>query len=98
MTPQYVVGYLNETRLWYIVLTGWHTELNAKVHLEQKGFITYLPQESVRRRWAGREKKIHIPVLPGCVFIYATEEEIQIVQKLYTVFHPSIISNSYQNQ
>lgn len=98
MTSQYVIEYLNETRLWYIVLTNQRAELNTKNHLEQEGFITYLPQDSVRRQWAGHKKKIHIPAIPRCVFIYATEEEIQRVQKQYTVFPPEIISNSYQNQ
>ena len=98
MTSQYIIENLSKTRSWYIVLTGRYAELNTKTHLERKGLITYFPQDSVRRRWAGREKEIHIPAIPRCVFIYATEDEIQRVQKQYTVFHPDIISNSYQNQ
>lgn len=91
MTSQYIINHLDKPRLWYIVLTGMYAELKAKQDLEQNGFITYLPQISVRRQWAGHTKKIHIPIITRCVFVYATDEEIRKIQERYTVFPSQII-------
>lgn len=67
--------------MWYIVLTAPHAELSTQKKLERQGFITYVPATSVRRTWDGRIKEIHIPALTRCVFVYATNEEMQEMQK-----------------
>lgn len=98
MTFQYIINHLDKPRSWYIVWTGPHAELHTQNELEQKGIVTYVPSAPIRRRWAGRIKEIHIPLLPGCVFVYATDEEVQGMQKQYTVFTPQDMAAFYQNQ
>lgn len=82
MTFQYIINHLHEPHLWCIVLTAPHAELNIQKKLEQQGFITYVPTISVRRSWAGCIKEIHIPTIARCVFVYATKEEMQEMQKI----------------
>lgn len=81
MTFQYIINHLHEPHLWCIVLTAPHAELNIQKKLEQQGFITYVPTISVRRSWAGCIKEIHIPTIARCVFVYATKEEMQEMQR-----------------
>ena len=70
MTFQYIVDHLGKPHSWYVVLTGPHVELDIKRKLEQQGFITYVPFDSIQRHWAGRTKKIHIPTITRCVLGY----------------------------
>ncbi len=98
MTSQYIIDYLDKSHSWYVVLTGPHAELNTKKDLELKGFITYVPLNSVRRRWARHVKEIHTPAIARCVFVYATDEDIQRLQKQYITFTPQILKTFYQNQ
>ena len=81
-----------------IVLTGPHAELSTKKKLEQQGYITYVPLVPVRRSWAGYIKEIHIPAITRCVFVYATNQEIQGMQKEYTILPPQTITALHQNQ
>ena len=98
MTFQYIINHLHEPHLWCIVLTAPHAELNIQKKLEQQGFITYVPTISVRRSWAGCIKEIHIPAITRCVFVYATNQEIQGMQKEYTILPPQTITALHQNQ
>ena len=98
MTFQYIINHLDKPHLWYIVLTASHTELSTQKKLERQGFITYVPATSVRRTWDGRIKEIHIPAITRCVFVYATNQEIQGMQKEYTILPPQTITALHQNQ
>ncbi len=47
----------------------------------------------------GRDiKEIHIPAVARCVFVYATNQEIQGMQKEYTILPPQTITALHQNQ
>lgn len=98
MTFQYIINHLNKPHLWYIVLTAPHAELSTQKKLERQGFITYVLATSVRRTWDGRIKEIHIPAIARCVFVYATNEEMQEMQKEYAVLSPKTVTTLYQNQ
>ena len=98
MTFQHIITHLGKPHSWYIVLTGPHAELSIKKKLERQGFITYVPVTSVRRCWAVCIKEIHTPVIARCVFIYATDENIQGIQNEYTVLSPQTVTALYQNQ
>ena len=98
MTSQYIIDHLDKPHTWYVVLTGPHGELTIKQKLEQQGLITYVPLNSVRRHWAGRIKEIHIPAITRCVIVYATNQEIQGMQKEYTILPPQTITALHQNQ
>lgn len=98
MTSQYIIDHLDKPHTWYVVLTGPHGELTIKQKLEQQGLITYVPLNSVRRHWVGRIKEIHIPAVARCVFVYATDNDIQKVQREYTVLPFQTIKALYQKQ
>ena len=98
MTFQYIVDHLGKPHSWYVVLTGPHVELDIKRKLEQQGFITYVPFDSIQRHWAGRTKKIHIPTITRCVLVYTTNEEIQRIQKEYVILPFQTITALYQSQ
>ena len=98
MTSQYIIDHLDKPHAWYVVLTGPHAELTIKQKLEQQGLITYVPLNSVRRQWAGCIKEIHILAIARCVFVYATDNDIQKVQRKYTVLPSQTIKALYQGQ
>ena len=95
MTFQYIINRLNKPHLWYIVLTAPHAELSTQKKLERQGFITYVPATSGRRSWAGCIKEIHIPTIARCVFVYATKEEMQEMQKEYTALSLQTVTALY---
>lgn len=74
---------LNETRNWYIVLTSPWKERRTREALENKGMITYFPTVRVKRRWKEQVKEMQIPAVNRCVFIYATDTEIEILKGKY---------------
>ena len=98
MTSQDIKKQLKEPHFWNIVLTGQHAEPRTKAMLEAKGIITWLPLAPVRRQWGRILKEIHTPVIARCVFIYATDENIQGIQNEYTVLSPQTVTALYQNQ
>lgn len=92
MTTHYIQENLDKPRLWHIVLTGPRGERKTKETLERQGLIAYLPFAVVRRRWAGHTKEIHIPAVARCVFIYASQEEIQSLKGQYPIFPSEVIA------
>lgn len=82
---------LEEPHYWYIVLTGRHAEPRTKAVLEAKGIITWLPLVPVRRQWGQILREIHTPVIPGCVFVYISDEERNVLQKSYRLLEPEAI-------
>ena len=83
MILQDIKNRLNETRNWYIVLTSPRQEKKAKETLDNKGMITYLPTIRVKRQWQERTREIQIPAVNRCIFIYATEVEIETLKGTY---------------
>ncbi|WP_300700774.1 UpxY family transcription antiterminator [Bacteroides sp.] len=98
MAFQQIKEQLDKTHTWYIILTGPCAELKTKARLEDIGMITYLPLASVKRQWGGKTKRIRIPAIARCVFIYASDEELQILQNGFSVFRVKELFNTYQNQ
>ena len=89
---------LDKTHSWYIILTGPCAELKTKARLEDIGMITYLPLASVKRQWGGKTKKIRIPAIARCVFIYVSDEKLQTLQNGYPILRVKELFNAYQNQ
>lgn len=76
----------NEIRTWHIVLTSPWKERKTKNDLENKGIITYLPTILVRRRWKEQVREIRVPSVNRCLFIYATDTEIEALKGEYPTF------------
>lgn len=85
MKLQDISKHLNEARSWYIILTPPRKERKTKEALDNKGMITYLPTVYVKRQWKERIKKIQIPAINRCVFIYASSAELEVVRTAYPV-------------
>lgn len=98
MAFQQIQEQLDKTHTWYIILTGPCAELRTKARLEDIGMIAYLPLASVKRQWGGKTKKVRIPAIARCVFIYASDEELQILQNGFLVIHVKELLNAHQNQ
>lgn len=97
MTFQYIIHHLDKPHSWFIVLTNPHTELNTKKKLEQQGL--YLRPIGFGSAMLGRVyKEIHIPAIARCVFVYATDENVQRMQKEYTILNPQAVAALYQDQ
>ena len=91
MILQNIKECLNETRGWYIVLTAPRKERKIKEILENKGMITYLPTLLARRRWKENVREIQIPAINRCIFIYATDTEVEAVKGTYPVLSIEIV-------
>ena len=77
MTLQDIKEHLNETRNWYIVLTS--------PRKERKDIITYLPTTYVQYKWKEKIRKIQIPTINRCIFIYATDSEVKTLKVAYSI-------------
>ena len=98
MTFQHIITHLGKPHSWYIVLTGPHAELSIKKEAGTTRFY-YLRSGDFGSALLGRVyKEIHTPVIARCVFIYATDENIQGIQNEYTVLSPQTVTALYQNQ
>lgn len=97
MGLQQIKEQLKKTRSWYIILTGSRAELKTKARLEDIGIIAYLPLASVRRQWGSKTKKTRIPVIAGCVFIYASDEEVGVLQNQLPILRATDVFGNYQD-
>jgi len=60
---------LAENRLrWYAVRVRTRFEGVVATHLAERGFESFLPSYSVRRRWSDRVKTIQLPLFRGYLF------------------------------
>lgn len=65
---------------WYAVYTASKAEEKVKRELEQSGFETYLPLQSVIRVWDSHEKKVMVPIIPRVVWVCLSKDEaIEVV-------------------
>ena len=63
-------------RRWYVAIVNHGTERLCCNKLKEAGFESYLPLQTVVRRYSnGRKKKVDRLVLPSKVFVRATEQE-----------------------
>lgn len=85
MKIQDIGRHLNEVRNWYIILTSPLNERKTKEALDNKGMITYLPTICVKRQWNERVRRIQIPAVNRCVFVYASDAEMEILRTAYPV-------------
>ena len=60
---------LVENRIrWYAVRVRSRFERVATTHLTERGFETFFPSYTTRRRWSDRIKTIEVPLFPGYLF------------------------------
>lgn len=65
---------------WYAVYTIVRHEKSVSAALVQKDIDTFLPIKEVVNRWKDRNKKVHIPLFPGYLFVNTTlENRIRIL-------------------
>ena len=70
---------------WDAVYTAPRAEKKVKEQLDKIGIDNYLPLQPVIRMWNNRKKKIFIPVVPGCLFVYISSEDIAQVTSIHVV-------------
>ena len=70
---------------WYAVYTAPRAEKKVKEQLDKIGDENYMPLQPVYRLRNNRKKKIFIPVVPGCLFVHISSEEIAHVAGIHGV-------------
>ena len=71
----YIESTINNDRYWYVLRTRPNFEKKVNLQIIKKKIVTFLPLIPTIRIWSDRKKKIFIPLFPGYIFIYATENE-----------------------
>lgn len=66
----------NEIRYWYALRTASRAERKVFSSLQMNNYSTFLPLIPTIKQWSDRKKKIHVPLLPGFIFVHATHEEL----------------------
>jgi transcription antitermination factor NusG len=65
---------------WYAIYTRHQHEKNVARLLSDKGFETFLPIQTVARRWKDRTKELSLPLFPCYVFLWGTlKRRLEIV-------------------
>lgn len=85
MTLQDIKEHLNETRNWYIRTNTTRKERKIRESLNNKDIITYLPTTYVQYKWKEKIRKIQIPTINRCIFIYATDSEAKTLKVTYSI-------------
>lgn len=60
---------------WFALYTKPRAEFKAEEQLKAEDIENYLPTYKTIRQWSDRKKKITVPLLPGYIFVHATEKE-----------------------
>ncbi|MGF1743306.1 KOW motif-containing protein [Vibrio profundum] len=63
---------------WLVVMTKPRVETEAKIHLEQQGFVVYLPKWVELRRRSNRWEKIETAMFPRYLFVKQAHVEQSI--------------------
>lgn len=71
-----------KTSCWYAVYTAVKAEKSVKELLDEAGIKSYLPLQSVIRLWNNRKKKVMIPIVPGCLFVRLTPDDMDRVKNM----------------
>ena len=64
-----IYGELNFTLNWYAIHTKNRHEKKVDLRLKEKGISSYLPLNTVYRRWSDRYKKVQEPLFSCYVFV-----------------------------
>ncbi len=70
---------LNDTYKWYPIYTHSRAEKKAKIELEKKNIVTYLPLKKVEKQWSDRKKIVEEPFLQSYIFAYISAKEYATV-------------------
>ena len=65
-----IYGELNFASHWYALHTKSRHEKKVNIRLNEKGVTSYLPLNTVYRRWSDRYKEIQEPLFSCYVFVY----------------------------
>ena len=57
---------------WYTACTLPNYEKKVNAELLKRGYESYLPVQTVHRRWSDRIKKLEVPLFPHYIFIKTT--------------------------
>ncbi|WP_455585531.1 UpxY family transcription antiterminator [Bacteroides sp.] len=71
-----------KTSCWYAVYTAVKAEKSVKERLDEAGIESYLPLQPVVRLWNNRKRKVMIPVIPGCIFVRLSMDEVAKVKNI----------------
>ena len=71
---------------WFAVYTRFKCEKLAFRQLTRKGVTTYLPIQTVTRRYTRKVKKVELPLISCYVFVKITESQyVQVLETEYVV-------------
>ena len=70
---------------WYVAYTMSKAERKVKERLDKAGMENYLPLQSVTRLWNDRKKQVIVPVIPGCIFVRVSAQDISKVSMMQGV-------------
>ena len=76
-----VYGELNNSTYWYALHTRARHEKKVDLRLKQRGVSSYLPLNTVYRRWSDRYKKVLEPLFSCYVFVNITlRDRLRVLQ------------------
>ena len=61
---------------WYALYTRPRFEKRVDARLRERGLESYLPLQTVRRRWSDRWKNVEFPLFSGYVFVRITLRQV----------------------
>lgn len=62
---------------WYAIRVTYCRELAVKRYLDEHGTENYLPMHWVEKSYAGRKRKVQVPLIHNLIFIRASAEELR---------------------
>lgn len=67
---------MEDNRRWYVIYTSAKSAQRVKEQLDEAKVENLLPLQSIVRLWNDREKEVMIPVVPGCLFVRISQENM----------------------
>ncbi len=61
---------------WYVAYTHSNTEKKVHTRVLNSGIESYLPLQTVKKKWSDRIKTVEVPLFSSYVFVKTTEEQI----------------------
>jgi len=61
---------------WYVVYTHSRAEKKVLDRMCNVGFEAFLPLVSTVKQWSDRKKKVEVPLINSCVFVYSKEKKL----------------------
>lgn len=71
-----------KTSCWYAVYAAAKAEKSVKKRLDEAGIESYLPLQSVVRLWNNRKRQVMIPVIPGCLFVRLSTDDLSRIKRM----------------